>query len=41
VIEYEGVKLRREAKEYAATRIFDAQQSPFKDLVFFASFFLQ
>jgi hypothetical protein len=41
VIEYEGVKLRREAKEHAATRIFDAQQSPFKGLVFFASFFLQ
>ena len=41
VIEYEGVKLRREAKEHVATRIFDAQQSPFKDLVFFASFFLQ
>ena len=40
VIEYEGVKFRREAKEHAATRIFDAQ-SPFKGLVFFASFFLQ
>ena len=41
VIEYEGVKLRRESKKHAATRIFDAQQSPFKGLVFFASFFLQ
>ena len=41
MIEYEEVKLRREAKEHAATRIFDAQQSPFKGLVFFASFFLQ
>ena len=39
MIEYEGVKLRREAKEHAATRIFNAQQSPFKGLVFFASFF--
>jgi hypothetical protein len=39
VIEYEGLKLRREEKEHAATRIFDTQQSPFKGLVFFASFF--